>query len=335
MGQLLLIRTPGILIVRYVGRLRQVFCTVTLPLLVVFPAGAVTACTLCVGLPEQSDADYLIRGHCVILAREDSGRPFSFAPLEVLKGEFDGRGIGLLVDSVTRRRLAADPELKVVLVQDQPRGPWRRLGLASPKFEAVVRRILVLSPSWEGKQGRIKRVEFFMPLFGHEDPQIYRLAYLEMGRADYGVIKRLGRVVQRAQIMPMLEQRQYIEWRPLAILILAQNPNVADRQYIWRSLESAQQLGLTRNLAAWTTAALEINSQRAISFIEEHYFRRLGRTPEELAEVLKALSLHGHAGSAKLRDRILAAYAVLLENHPAAKASIAGDLAAWTVNERG
>lgn len=287
------------------------------------------ACTLCVGLPAKSDADYLIESDCVILAREDPNQPFSFAPVEVLKGDFDGREIDLLVDSLTRRRLSADNDRKVFLVQTKKNGAWRSLGIASEAFEAVCRRVLMSAPAWERVSERETRFEFFAQLFGHEDPQIFRLAYLEVSRAPYQTIRRLGRVTPRARFAAMLEKREFIEWRPLAILLLGQSRRPEDIQYLRDSLESAQRLGLTTTLAALASAAIEIDGPAAVAYLEENYFRSGTRTCEELREVIIALSLQGTEGTRTLRNRIIAAYAVLLENRPNMSPLVARDMAAW------
>jgi hypothetical protein len=221
----------------------------------------------------------------------------------------------------------------VVLVQDPKDGPWRSLGIASAQFEAVVRRVLLHAPAWRSESGRASRVEFFAQLFGHEDPQIHRLAYLEMGRAPYSVIRRLGRVVSRAQFATMLEDRKYIEWRPLAILLLAQSQNPEDAEYVWESLKSAQKFQLTTNLAAWASAAIEIDGAKAIAYLEQYYCRQPDCTEEELREVLKAFSLHGTEGALELRERIVAAYRVLLEYHPSLAEFINSDMSDWNRQE--
>ncbi len=92
--------------------------------------------------PEKSAADYLIESPTVVLAREDPQQPFSYTSVEVLKSSGDGIDIELLVDSVTRRRLAANEELVVVLAQDGKFGLWRNLGIADTDYLAVVRRIV-------------------------------------------------------------------------------------------------------------------------------------------------------------------------------------------------
>ena len=49
-------------------------------------AGAVQACVICVPYPEKTAVDFLIDSATVILAREHPDKPFSYAPVEVLKG---------------------------------------------------------------------------------------------------------------------------------------------------------------------------------------------------------------------------------------------------------
>ena len=81
------------------------------------------------------------------------------------------------------------------------------------------------------------------------------------------------------------------------------------------------------------TAAVEIGGEEAVEFIESEYFKAANRSENELKEVALALSVHGTNGHVHLRDRIVAAYRVLLENHPSMTAAIANDLIAWKRTE--
>jgi hypothetical protein len=263
------------------------------------------------------------------LAREHQHEPFSFAPVEILKGHLDGTKSELFLDSVTRRMLAGDSKRTVVLVQERVGGPWRSLGLASAEYQAVVRHIVLLGPEWQTADGKLRRVEFFLPLFGHEDPLINELAYLEMGRAPYATIKRLSRIVSREYLGQMLSSRQYTEWRSLAILLLAHRGEPQDREYITESFRNAGRFGLTTSLAAWAAASIELDGAEAVSFIDDRYFRNPNRKKEELAEVLRAMSLHGTEGHTHLRDQIVESYGLLLEFHPEMAANVAKDLLVW------
>jgi hypothetical protein len=299
------------------------------------PAGSnrARACTLCLGFPEKTAADYLIEADCVVLARESENEPFSYAPLEYLKGGDQGDDIDLLVDSQTRRLLRADHRRKVVLVRKGNRGSWRSFGIATQGFEAVVRRVVLNSETWKGKQGAQRRWEFFSPLFGQEDPSIGQLAYLEMGRAPYAVIKKLGRVASREDFVPLLTDPKYLEWRSLAILLLAQSNAPRDQQHILDSFHNAHRFGLTTSLAAWAAAAIEVQGADAISVIEDQYFCGTDRSQEEVQAVARALSMHGSQEGSGLRDRIVTSYGVLLEHSSQFAQQVADDLYAWKRSE--
>jgi hypothetical protein len=176
-------------------------------------------------------------------------------------------------------------------------------------------------------------VEFFLQFFGHDDRQIFELAYLELARAPYTTITQLGRLVPRETTQRMLRSPSYSQWRGLAILMLAQSSEPQDQQQIAKTFRLAEQFRVTKDLAAWAAASIELEGAAAVAFIESRYFRRPDRKQEELVEVIKALSVHGTEGRSDLRDRIVTAYEVLLDIHPQMSEYVAKDLAAWRRTE--
>lgn len=292
-------------------------------------ASAAPACPICIAYPRESAADVLLASSCVVLAREHPQQAFSYVALEVLKGDPSSVELDLFLNSHARRLLSVDESRRCVLAVDGQTGRWRSLGVAGESYQAVVRRILLFQREWQQPGGDKRRLQFFLPLLEHDDPLVFELAYLEIARAPYGVIRRVGKVVSRKRIKRMLEDRQYVEWRPLAILLLAQSEREQDRRHLLDSLDAAQRLGLTRNLAAWATAAVELNGAEAVTYLRRHYFRRPTRSQAELAEVAKALSVHGGDGRAELRDQVVAAYADLLATHPQMAEHVVRDLTAW------
>lgn len=270
---------------------------------------------------------------CVILARQDASNPFAYAAVESLRGQCTAEEIGLLVDSQTRRRLQAETDRKVVLLRQNPQSEWRSLGIASPEFEAVTRRILLLAETWNGEQGVRKRWEFFLPLFGHADPVISRLAYLELGRAPYSVVRKLGRMASREDFMPLLTSPRYLEWRSLAILLLAQSDAPEDKRYIIDAFRNASRFGPHTSLSAWAAAAIEVDGLQAIDDIQRRYFGKSDRSPEEIDAVAKALSLHGALGESAVRDRVVVSYGALLDCSDRHARLVADDLYAWKRTE--
>lgn len=305
--------------------LAMVFCIAT--------ASETMACAICIGFPSRTEADVLIDGHCLMLVRTDLNDPFQYAPGIVLKGTYDGSKLDLLVDSATQRTLDAHPESQVLLVQESANGPWRSLGCLNKPLESLVRRILLVCPTWTGSQGVKDRIEFFVSLMESDDPRIRELAYLELGRAPYSTVRQLGRALSRRAYEPMLQERRYLEWRGLAILLLAQSHSDADRQRIVDSFRSAEQNAVVTNLAAWTAAAIEVDSPTTLEYIEEEYFRCKDHSHEELQAIFRAISMHGSREEPELRKRVIVCYGRLLESYPEFAPEVAEDLHTWKRSE--
>jgi hypothetical protein len=289
--------------------------------------GTAQACQICVPIPTESAADHILAARTVILAREAA---FAYQPVEVLKGKAPEAKIDLLVDSATRRLLAANPERSVLLVES-PNGEWRRIGLADAEVKSITRKVLVSGVKWEAEPR--SRVAYFSNLLNHANPQLRKLAHLEVGRAPYDEIRRLGEALTREEIRTFLADLRYMEWHPLYILLLAQNPDAEDRATIVKSFRSAARFRTTTRLAAWATAYVEIEGEKAIAEIEQTFFKTGERSVEELREVAKALSVHGSNGDKNMRDRIVKAYEVLVANYPSLTPQVATDLIAWKRTE--
>jgi hypothetical protein len=200
-------------------------------------------------------------------------------------------------------------------------------------LEAVVQRVLASGPSWKGPDAIKLRIEFFLSLVAHKDSRIRELAYLELGRAPYPMVRQLGRIIPREAIEPMLQERRYYEWRGLAILLLAQSDSATDRQRIRESFQSAERFAVVTHLAAWAAAAMEVDAESTMDQIEEKYFGHVDRTPEELKAIFSALSMHGSREEFALRDRIVVCYGQLLERLPEIAPQVAADMHSWKRKE--
>ena len=291
------------------------------------------ACQLCIALPQQTEADLLLSSDCVVLARPDSTDPFRFAPTETLKGTYDGLLIDLLVDSTTRSYLQIHQDRGVLLRAMKPPVPGKVSGRSARNMKTLVRRLLAVAQGWHGPEASMDRWQYFLPYFGHQDQRIRELAYLELARAPYVLIRKLGQNVSRETYGTLLTERRYHEWRGLAIMLLAQSDSAADRQYILDSFRDAERYCVAINLDAWATAAIEVDRERTIRSIESNYLCNKQRSDEELQAVVRALSLHGSLPDPALRERIVLSYQVLLQNFPQFATQVAKDLASWNRTE--
>lgn len=288
----------------------------------------VKACMICVPVPQKTLADHVMESRTVAFAREDPDSPFTYRIEEYVKGDSDGPRVDLFVDSTTRRQLKSDARRRTILCRADEKTPWRNLGVADPEHQQVVRRIVALSSTWR-QQGSDDRSRFFLGLLGHKNRALSDLAYLELSRAPYDVVRRAAAWVSRDELDRLLERPEYIEWRPLAIMMLAQSDSPQDEKRITRAFAVHQQHSLTTNLAAWTTAYIEIKGEEAVHHVAKAYLTSDSRKPNEISAVLRALSIHGQHGSVQLRDAIARQYLQTIGNHPEAVGMIARDLLRW------
>ena len=290
---------------------------------------AAHACQVCFPMPVKTLADRLLEADALVLAREDPARPFHYAVVEVLKGDPGGAPLDTFLPSVDRRVLAQFPDRHMLLARARPGGGWAALGIADGAYERVVRRVLEHADTWiPGETANRQRLAAFVPLLGHADTRLHELAYLEIGRAPYSEIRRIAATVPLETVRGMLDQPRYLEWRSLAILMLAQSERPVDRERIRTTFADKQRLGSTFNLAAWATAYLAIEGVSGLEPIQRWYLERPERSREELREIVKALSVVAGA-EIMLREPVAAAYRALLDTHPSLAPDITRDLIAW------
>jgi len=296
----------------------------------------VAACPICVPYPTTTLADVLIESESIVMVREDNERPYVFTPVEVLKGTTEGHEIDAFLDSTSRRRLKQNPDDVAVLVRSAPEEAWRYRSYASPDSQGFLRAIIEQSSHWNGARGSDRRISFFTQYLTDPNPLIRNQAYLEAGRAPYSVIKTIAEAVPRDQILEFLADWRLVEWHSLFILMLGQSKLPSDHAWIRSQVERRARFGITTNLSAWTTAYIEITPETGIEDVEALYFAERNRTPDELEEVHRSLSVLGSEGGAvaepriaQRRRRIVKSYAILLEHHPTMAGGVASDLTNW------
>jgi hypothetical protein len=291
--------------------------------------GAANACQVCIPMPVKTLADRLLEADALVLAREDPARPFHYAATTVLKGDPGDNPIETFLPSVNRRLLAANPDRHMLLARRAPDADWLALGIVDADYQRVVRRILDHAANWQPMEtDNRQRLAEFVPLLGHPDPRLHQLAYLEIGRAPYAEIRRIAAEVPVETVRGMLDDPRYLEWRSLAILMLAQSGNAADRARIRKTLDDKQRLNSSFNLAAWATAYVAIDGASGVEQVHRWYLAQPGRSDEELRAIVRALSVSANA-EPSLRGPVVDGYRTLIETHPLLAPAVARDLITW------
>ena len=286
--------------------------------------GAAASCPVCIDKPEATLADRLLGAETVVIAREDPAQPFRFAPVAALKGGAVAAPIPHLLDSATRRRLAARPEDGVLLAFDSK--GWRRAGYADAAWRETAAAILAQGPAWRDDPDA--RFAFFEALLRDDDPDLRRLAVDELSRARYGLIRGMDRPLDGGAARAALTDLTQIPWAGFHILMLGLSDRPEDHALVRDRAASAVRSGGGRNLDAWATAWIEIDGADAVARLAADWFETPGRPAEDLRAVIAALSVHAREGDAALQPAILAALHALPARRPDVGGSVAAALGA-------
>ena len=295
----------------------RVFAAALALLALAMPAAA---CPVCIDKPEATLADRLLRADAVVIAREDPARPFHYAPIETLRGEAGAVPIPLLLDSATRRRLAARPDDGVLFVRNGD--AWSGAGYADAVRRDTVAAILAEGPGWD--EDPVARFAFFEALLHHREGELSRLAVDELSRAPYGQIRTMAKPLDGATASRALTDRTEIPWRAFHILMLGLSERPEHRALIRERNATAARLGWSRELDAWATALVEIDGPAGVARLAEDWFETPGRDVEALRAVITAFAVQAREGDPALRPSILAA----LHDLPSRRPDVAGSVAA-------
>lgn len=298
---------------------------------------AASACVICIPYPETTLADRLLENDTIVFVREVDTSPYTFYPVEIIRGEPFSDPVKFFCNSSMRRKLQALPDGVVVIARKEGEDNWQPLTFAAGDYKSFIRAIVARGDNWESSPNHQDRLDYFSKLLISTHPDIQEQAYLEVARAPYGMIKDLASHVPTEQIHAYLANFRFIEWHSLYILMLGQSRDPADHLYIRNQFESAARLGTTVNLGAWVTAFIEAYPETGVEVVARLYFENRNRTDVELEQVWTSMSILGSQPVAAdlplfpFRDGIVKSYRALLEHYPAMAGRVAKDLTVWKV----
>lgn len=285
-------------------------------------SGAAMACVVCIELPEKTLAQRLLDADLAVFAREDPGRPFRFAPVQTLKGSAVGDDIPFLLDSQTRRRLAASAEDGVLLLRDDA-GNWSRAGYADAALRTTAVRILTHGPSWDGDAAA--RFAFFEALLHHPDGDLRRLAMDEMARAPYGLIHGMVRPLDGPAVRRAMQRIEELPWRGVHLLMLGRSPRAEDHGLLRDLATAAARRGDDRHLAALATALIAADGVAAIDRLAREWLRP-GPDAAAVRKVVRAFEAHAGVGAPALVAPLATHLKRVIDTRPDAAAAAARTL---------
>jgi hypothetical protein len=280
------------------------------------------ACGVCIEKPEKTVSDRLLNADAVVIAREDDGRPYSFAPVAFLTGAAHDAPIPFLVDSSTKRRLDSNPVDGVLMLREGE--AWTRAGYANAAWQSTAAEILEHGADWQNDPRA--RFAFFEAVLHGPDRFLRDVAIDELSRASYDLVRGMTQPIDGAVAQQALTDRTEIPWQSFYILMLGLSDRVEDHALVRERIALAARLGRGTHLDSWATALVEIDGTEGVTRLVDAWFQAPHRSSEALRAVIAALTDHAKYGDPTLKAAILEALAALPLRHPDVVGTVAAAL---------
>lgn len=274
------------------------------------------ACLACISMPSESLSDKVSHADAVALLRAAPSDPFRFAPVGWLKGEPIAEPVPFLVARAIGRQLDADPNAAVVATWSA-NGGWAIHDFGSVALAETLADLLARDLTTPEA-----RREAFAPLADHADPAVSRMALIELATLPYPILRDASARMDRREVARMVADPAWMEWAPIAIILLGLSADPQDHAFVRRAADLALRSGRSAHLAAWATALIEVDGEAGIDRIVASQFTDPQPSDTDREAAILALATHAARSDdlgAVLRDTL----AGLASSHPGVAAALA------------
>ena len=280
----------------------------------VFGASGALACAFHGYNPQITFVERLLGSDHIVLARPSAGAPFRYGDVEVLEGRQDFIDIPFLVDSVARRRLAANPDDRILFARDGAYGPWQRIAYVNDAMKEVVDVVMRELPEWELGADE-ERFAYFASLLKHPDKEVHAVALRELDMADYGLLRALTLDVDAGRLISRLGLQSEADLRPIRVLLPGLSGDRMDQGFFEDGL--AQSSGATSGmLGAFAMAMIEHGGAPAVQKVIDDHLMGRELSPDSREALMQVLAIHGATGDEGMRTTIKASLAKALRQDP-------------------
>lgn len=266
-----------------------------------FAPGAL-ACMFHGYIPQETMVDRMLASDHIVLARPSDSDPFHFEAVKALVGELDAIDIPNLVDSGSRRRLAANPEDAVLFASDPVDNTWLRLAYLDADFREIVDRVVARLPDWASGEDA-DRYEFFANLHGHPDRNIRDLALLELDRADYAALRGLDLRPDIHAIQALLYVPSQMHLRAIRVLLIGLSGDAGARDMLATGVRRMSSTDLPL-MGAYATAWLELEGAGAAAALSERFLLNPKTFTSAKELIVEAMAIHSQSGDAATRRAV-------------------------------
>ncbi|MEO9576329.1 MAG: hypothetical protein ABJ263_05920 [Tateyamaria sp.] len=289
------------------------------------------ACAFDLVKPERTAIDWIVDTETLVLAHAKPGNRFAFEIATVLVGPPDPSPIPHLVNSTLRRKLANDPEGKVLFAQSAD-GQWRRVAYVDVIFRDVLSTALANRDNWRSGMTQ-DRVDFVAGLQGSPDPRHRALLIGELDKVPYAQLRDLDLRLSDTELIADLWSPEGYAFQAIRALLLGMTGTDEARSAVSGVVERAMDGGTTKNLGAFAAAYIELGGTAAVRSLSNGFFGDASTSPLVLEQIVTAMSVHRALADDEGQREIDAAILDLVQSRPDAASIVAqqfGKRSDWT-----
>lgn len=271
--------------------------------------------------PQPTMVDRLIGSDHIVLARQNPANPFRYEVTKALEGNTDGVELPQLVDTVSRRRFAIEPDAQALFVRDGPYGPWLRVAFIDQSMRPVLDAVLANLNDWELGDEE-SRYRTFASFTDHPDPNVRTLALRELDRADYGFLLSEPLAIDAGRILSRFNNPTQRDLRAIRVLLLGLSGNPTAIEPLNRGFESAARFESSLT-GAYATALIELEGADKATALARNYLVASDLPEASVEAIIEALALHSQYGDDAMKQTVAVAVSEAVQRNPRIAPAIA------------
>ncbi|AXI46299.1 hypothetical protein C1J03_09830 [Sulfitobacter sp. SK012] len=286
-----------------------------------FTSGPAISCAFDMVKPEKTTIDWIVDSEVLVLARPSDENPFAFDVIRVLAGVDDGPPINQLVDSSSRRILAARPADAVLFAYSFDQG-WRRVAYVDESFRGLLQTALDHRLAWQNSIPQ-SRLNFITALQGSSVAAHKTVVIGELDKVPYAVLRTLDIRISDEELLKELWSRTGYPYQAIRALLLGLSGTPAARAEIHDYINRVTDWGWANNLGAFAAAYIELEGASGVEHLANTMLLAPNQPLNKLEQIVMAMSVHHGIGDQQIKTSIQESINALVIQRPEAGVIVA------------
>lgn len=271
--------------------------------------------------PERTTIDWIVDSETLVLARPSDEDPFAFDVTRVLAGDDEGPPIGQLVDSSSRRKLAAHTSDAVLFAHSVDSG-WRRVAYVDGSFRDILKTALARRPAWQNSMPQ-SRLDFITALQDSSLPAHRSVVIGELDKVPYAELRRLDLRISDEELLRDLWTRTGYPYQAIRALLLGLSGTPAARAEIHDYINRVTEWDRANNLGAFAAAYIELEGASGVEHLANTMLLDPNQPLDKLEQIVMAMSVHHGLADQHLKTSIQDTIDALVAQRPDAGVVVA------------